>query len=347
MNSPDLEVDALYFDGRSSRARAVRLSLADGELVLRGEGLERREALKALRLSEPLGRSPRLITFPDGAHCEVPDDATFRGLLARSGHRDASVVRWQFSRTAVLASLVVLVACLVLAHEWLLPRLAGRVAEGVPEALTERLSDEALAMLDVNVLTQSRLPAARQQALTERVLTLAQPDVPTVRPQLVFRRGGRMGANALALPSGLIVVTDELVALARNDEEILGVLAHEIGHVSRRHGLRLAIESSAIGLFAAWYLGDLSTLMAGVPAALAQAHYSRRFEREADEFAARLMGANGISPGVLANILERMEAPAAAGQGGRPEGAEPRPAPSDYFSTHPLTEERIRYLRGP
>lgn len=347
MTLPDPEVDALYFDGRSSRARAVRLSLVDGELLLRGEGVERREALTVLRLSEPLGGSPRLISFPDGAHCEVSDDAVFRGLLAQSGHRDAAVVRWQFSRTAVLASLIALAACLVLVHEWLLPKLARQVAEGVPEALSLRLSDDTLAVLDVNVFTPSSLPAARQQALTARVLALAQPDAPAVRPQLVFRRGGRMGANALALPSGLIVVTDELVALARNDDEILGVLAHEIGHVSQRHGLRLAVESSAIGLFAAWYLGDVSTLLAGGPAALSQAHYSRRFEREADEFAVRLMSANGVSPAALANMLERMEAPTGVVQGAAPQGSTPHPAPRDYFSTHPLTEERIRYLRGP
>ncbi|MDD2988722.1 MAG: M48 family metallopeptidase [Zoogloea sp.] len=346
MTSPDQGVDALYFDGRSSRARAVKLSLADGELVLRGEDVERHVALAVLRLSEPLGRAPRLITFPDGAHCELPDDDVFRGLLLESGQRNAAVVRWQFSRTAVLVSLLVLVAGLWAVHEWLLPQLARRLAEGVPEALTERLSDETLEMLDVNVFSPSSLPAARQQALTKRVLALAQPDAPAVRPQLAFRRGGRMGANALALPSGLIVVTDELVMLARNDEEILGVLAHELGHVSRRHGLRLAIESSAIGLFAAWYIGDVSALMAGVPAALSQARYSRRFEREADTFAARLMGANGISPAALANILERMEMPASVGQEGGSEAAKPRRTPSDYFSTHPLTEERIRYLRG-
>ena len=347
MTPSDPEVDALYFDGRSSRACAVRLSLAGGELLLLGEGVERREALAVLRLSEPLGRSPRLITFPDGAHCELPDDAVFRGLLTQSGHRDAAVVRWQFSRTAVLASLVALVACLLMVHEWLLPQLARRLAEGVPEALTERLSDETLDMLDVNVFTPSSLPVARQQALTARVLALTQPDVPAVRLQLVFRKGGRMGANALALPSGLIVVTDELVALARNDDEILGVLAHEIGHVSQRHGLRLAIESSAIGLFAAWYFGDVSTLLAGAPAALSQAHYSRRFEREADTFAARLMNANGLASAALANILERMDAPSGVAQEAGPGGAKTRPAPSDYFSTHPLTEERIRDLRGP
>lgn len=346
MERPDPEVAALYFDGRSSRARPVLLSVADGELVLRGEDVERREVLAVLRLSEPLGRSPRLVSFPDGAHCEVPDDAAFRTMLARSGHRDAHVVRWQFSRTAVLASLAVLAACLVLAHEWLLPRVAREVAEGVPVALARRVSDEALAMLDTNILGPSQLPVARQQALSARVAALKQVDGMAVLPQVLFRQGRRMGANALALPSGLIVVTDELVGLARNDEEILGVLAHEIGHVSQRHGLRLAIESSAVGLFAAWYIGDVSALLAGVPAALSQARYSRRFEREADDFAMRLMTDNGMSAAGLADILERMDASAGAGQGSGREGAEPRPLSAGYFATHPLADERIRHLRA-
>lgn len=344
--TPDPEVAGLYFDGRSSRARAVGLSVADGELVVRGEDVERRDVLAVLRLSEPLGRSPRLITFPDGAHCEVPDDASFRAMLASSGHRDARVVRWQFSRTAVLASLAALVVILVLAHEWLLPRVARQVAEGVPPEMVRRVSEETLAMLDENVFGTSQLPAARQQALSARLAALKQADEAAVQPQLLFRHGQRMGANALALPSGLIVVTDELVALARNDEEILGVLAHEIGHVRQHHGLRLVIESSAVGLFAAWYIGDVSALLAGVPAALSEARYSRGFEREADDFAVRLMKDNGMSAGRLADILERMEVPAVAGQGAGREGAASASPPIDYFSTHPHTDERIRHLRA-
>ena len=346
MESPDPAVSALYFNGRSSRASPVSLSVANGELVLRGDDVERRDALAELRLSEPLGRSPRLISFPDGAHCEVPDDASFRVMLARSGHRDAHVVRWQFAPTAVLASLVALAACLVLAHEWLLPRVARQVVARVPAELAKRVSDETIAMLDANVFGPSQLPLARQQALSARLANLKQADGPVVLPQLLFRHGRSMGANALALPSGLIVVTDELVALARNDEEILGVLAHEMGHVSQRHGLRLAIESSAVGVFAAWYIGDVSALLAGVPAALSQARYSRRFEREADDHAARLMTDNGMSAGHLADILERMEAPAGAGQGADRDGVASASSPTDYFSTHPLTDERIRHLRA-
>ena len=54
---------------------------------------------------------------------------------------------------------------------------------------------------------------------------------------LLFRDGGKFGANAFALPSGKIIVTDQLASLL-NDEQIVGVLAHELGHVVYRHGMR-------------------------------------------------------------------------------------------------------------
>ncbi len=50
--------------------------------------------------------------------------------------------------------------------------------------------------------------------------------------------GRAVGANAFALPSGIVVMTDELVELAKTDDELVAVLAHEIGHVRGRHALR-------------------------------------------------------------------------------------------------------------
>jgi Zn-dependent protease with chaperone function len=140
----------------------------------------------------------------------------------------------------------------------------------------------------------------------------------------------------MALPSGMIVVTDELIALARDDRELLGVLAHEAGHVERRHGIRLVLQHSALGLLAAWLVGDVTSLLAVAPATLLQAKYSRDFEREADSYAADLLRARGISPGMLADLLERLE--------------QVQPGPSStvlsYASSHPATEERLDALRG-
>ncbi len=60
-----------------------------------------------------------------------------------------------------------------------------------------------------------------------------------------FRASPIIGANAFALPGGIVIVTDQLMQLAEHDDEILAVLAHEIGHVKHRHVLRGLPQDSA------------------------------------------------------------------------------------------------------
>jgi predicted Zn-dependent protease len=150
---------------------------------------------------------------------------------------------------------------------------------------------------------------------------------------LLFRKSDAIGANALTLPNGTIVVTDGLIALAQNDQEILAVLAHEAGHARRRHALRMMLESSALSALLSWYVGDVNTLAVTAPASLLNAKYSRDFEREADDYAVEVMRLNGISPSVLADILERMN---------DTRGSKGVPA---YLSSHPATEERLARFR--
>ena len=71
-------VDANYFDGRTSRVHAVRLSVHENTLALEGDGIVRREALADIRVSEPLMHAPRILTFSDSAFCEVADNAASR-----------------------------------------------------------------------------------------------------------------------------------------------------------------------------------------------------------------------------------------------------------------------------
>jgi hypothetical protein len=96
------DVAALYFDGRSARAHAVTLRLAGKLLQVVGAEVSRSDALGDVRLSEPMGLAPRLITFADGAHVEVRDHASLARLLAVTGQRDAAHVRWAFDWRKVL-----------------------------------------------------------------------------------------------------------------------------------------------------------------------------------------------------------------------------------------------------
>jgi Zn-dependent protease with chaperone function len=330
---------ANYYDGRSARRRGVAIEVEGEVLRILGDGVERRAPLAELRISEPMGSAPRLITFPDGAVCEVHDHAGLAPLLARTGHRDRLVVRWQFNLRWVLASLVVCVALVAAGHRYGVPWIATRAAEHIPQAVLQQLSQQALQTLDRYVFAASEIPETRRHALVEQFRGLRPADGHAVPHNVQFRTGALLGANAMALPDGTIVVTDALVELAARDEELLGVLAHELGHVHHRHGIRLLLQSSIAGLFLTWYLGDVSSLLA---AALLEARYSRGLEAEADQYAMRMMRANGISAAVLADILERME----TAEGGRPHAAEDGKRVPDYLSSHPPTAERLRVLRG-
>ena len=332
---------ANYYDGRSARRHSVTIEVEGEVLRVVGDGVERSAPLAELRISESMGSAPRLITFPDGAFCEVRDHAGLAPLLARTGHRDRLVVRWQFNLQWVVAALVACVGLVAAGHRYGLPWIATRAAQHIPQAVLQQLSQHALQTLDRYLLAASEIPETRRYALVERFRGLRPADGHAVPHNVQFRAGALLGANAMALPDGTIVVTDALVELAARDEELLGVLAHELGHVHHRHGIRLLLQSSITGLFLTWYLGDVSSLLAAAPAALLEAKYSRGLEAEADQYAMRMMRANGISAAVLADILERME----TAEGGRSHAAEDGKHVPDYLSSHPPTAERLRALR--
>lgn len=330
-------VAGLYFDGRSARAHSVVLSLQGGALSMSGADLRRVEALDSLRLSEPMGDAPRWITFGDGAHVEVRDHARLARLLAASGQRDSAPVRWALEPRAVAAALVVLLLIGWFGWRDGLPWAARHVAGSVPAAAVEMLSGQALHLLEARALAPSVLDEARRRRLDDRLRELARLEGAPIPHRLLFRAAPGIGANAFALPDGTIVVTDELVELAADDDEVLAVLAHELGHVHERHGLRLLLQGSALALVMTWYLGDASAWLAAAPVALVQATYSRDMEYEADDFALRLLRVQGLSSEPLAVMLEKLQA-ARVDAGGRD-------AAGSWLDSHPQTAARSARLR--
>lgn len=326
---------ARYFDGTSSRAHPVGLGVAAGHLVLSGGGIDRRVAAYDIEVSEPGVSRMRVLHFRGGGSLEA-DEAELLALLTALGLRDSAVARHQMRWSMALGALVLLVL-LALGAWAALPFVADRVARVLPANAIANVGKEALALLDRTHFDPTEVPLERQNAITDRLALVAGSDrLPG--HTLLFRKAPRIGANAFALPSGDVVLTDELIALAEHDDEIIGVLAHELGHLDGRHALRGAVQSSAVAVASAVYFGDVSSLGAGLSAFLIQAKYSRDFEREADRYAEAFLRRHDIPPARLGAILERME---------RSAGAADSDAASGYLSTHPVTEERIRELLAP
>ena len=330
-------VAALYFDGRRAMRHEVALVIAGGRVEVTGDEVRRQEALGDVAISDRIGSTPRVLRFSDGAHCEVGDVEALTSLLQANGITESRVSRWEENRRVVALAVGGLLLTAAVVYFAVLPVVAATVVRTLPESTVAVISRGALDNLDRRIMQPSRLPRDRQAELTAAFQRLTLPAGERPQLQLLFRSSRFLGPNAFALPSGTIILTDDLVRIARDDREILGVLAHEIGHVAGSHGLRQMAQGSMMAVLLGWYLGDVSILATIMPAAILQAKYSRDFERDADDYAATTLAANGIALSHLAAILERFEALQ------KKLGA--TAATFGYLSSHPATAERLARLR--
>lgn len=328
---------ACYYDGRTPLRQSAELFAVGDEIVARGQFGERRAGRDEVDISEAMGRAPRFVRFADGAMFEVADLDAFAHWLKAAGFAESPVVRMQNRWTWALGSLLGAVLLIVALYFWGLPTIAKALAPRIPEPVLQSMSQHTLAFLDERLLDHSVLSEARRTVLSEHVQKVLQTssDLPAYR---LHFRSSAMGPNAFALPNGDVVIFDQLIRLAENDDEVAGVIAHELGHVAHRHGLRQLIQSSVVSFVVGIYLGDVSSVAASLGALVLESRYSREFEFEADAYAARTMVAAGRGTEPLAAMLERLEkSHDASGSAG---------AGWSGLSSHPETAERIARLRA-
>ncbi len=337
------ETDTLrgeLFDGVSAAALPVTVTLsASGVLSIRGASGERRVALADCSIAPAVGGTPRIIGLPDGASIETRDLELLAFWEASRGRaRAARFVAVLESRWChVLAAAGVLVAATLAAWAWGIPAAARAIAFGLPADVNALIGERAQPTVESLLgLLPSELPPERQERLrTAFAAVVAEAGSADFEYQLQFRRSPAIGPNAIALPSGTILLTDELVELAERDEELLAVLAHEVTHVEQRHGVRSVLQDSGVAFLAGVLLGDLSSatsLGASLPTVFARAGYSRDFEREADRGAASFCRGRGWGTGPLRVMLERL------GQ------AHPGSDEASWLASHPDIGERVRAL---
>lgn len=148
--------------------------------------------------------------------------------------------------------------------------------------------------------------------------------------------------NAVSLPGGRVYVFKGLVDKCKSDDELAGVLAHEIGHIAARHAIRRfqsgMLANIAMILVAATQGGNAAS-GANVALTSLMTAYSRSDEFEADRRAAIYTKNAGYSPEAIISFLKTMQ-----------EAKKFEIRPYSYFRTHPYVGERIgvvtREIRG-
>jgi Zn-dependent protease with chaperone function len=275
-----------------------------------------------------------MLELPDGGSLQVEDDeaGSFEEVLRQTGHGPGLVYRLIDSWNCVLICLVLLIGTVV----WMDRQGAGVIASHairfVPSSLDEQIGDMALARADAQWFKASGLPESRRSSLHARFSRLVHERYPQLRWRLEFRSAskGSDGFNAFALPGGTIVLLDGLVE-AMDDEEVIAVLGHELGHVVHRDVMQGIARQMGLLAVAGVVWGQMSAVVASAAAGVQGLRFARDAEADADTFAVSFLRRAGIPARRLADAFAVME-----------RRAKSTDAIPTFLSNHPSTVERQR-----
>jgi Zn-dependent protease with chaperone function len=322
------EGPAIYFDGMSSRRRAVALRLADLAEIREDEQTLATWAYADIRRVDSPAGTLRLScqTAPALARLEVRDTALTAELVSRCTRMDdnapgrrgvAAIVGWS------LAAAVSIVAVVLFG----LPLIADRLTPLVPEAFERRLGEVADSQIKTMFNAKTCDNAAGQKAFVKLVTAIRESAGLDTSVQ-----SGVLSSpipNAFALPGGKIYLFDGLLAKADNADEIAGVLAHELGHLKHRDSMRGLIRDGSTSFLIGLLFGDItgsSALIFGSRTLVTSSH-SREAETNADGFAIDVMHRLGRPAKPTGELLLRVTGKEGKGL--------------SIISSHPLSEDRL------
>jgi predicted Zn-dependent protease len=188
-------------------------------------------------------------------------------------------------------------------------------------------------------MVQDRRAENYVERIGERLVAAIPGRLQQPRFRYTFDVVDRRDINAFALPGGPVFVYRGMLDAARNDAEVAGVIAHELGHIVLRHGTAQATKAQKfqLGALAGQILGSI---VGGRPGAvIAQGSqigigtyfmkYSREYEREADLLGAQIMARAGYDPRHMANMFQTIAR--RSGNGG-PEWLSDHPSPANRYA---------------
>jgi beta-barrel assembly-enhancing protease len=341
------DISAIYYDGESARDRAVMLRRVDGTIEFAGPDTPLTQwPIKGLHpIDMPAADQPFRLThdLKPGARLVVRDKAFIDELLAANhflkggygwGHI-RQVLGWTAGGIAALAALGYIT----------LSYLPQHVARIMPDSWRNRMGEQIVGELVSGAKRCNSKAGLEATSLMVQALAEGQPDLPPISVEVY----NIPIMNAFAVPGGRIILTRELLKTADTADEVTGVLAHEIGHVSYRHPeaqlVRIAGLQVLVSAMTGSNGGNLSSNAAGLAALL---QYSREAEAEADAYARDTMTKSKVDPMGFKTFFEKIMK---LEKGDTPSTESKGSDNSVFtklgkaFSTHPGTEDRIKLIK--
>lgn len=318
-----------WLDGTSSRRRDVTLRLAEACQILEGADVLASWPYADIRRADGPAGTLRVmsVSAPLLARLEIREPALAAELERRCRALDADLPGAKGVATIVAWSVAAFVS-IVLMVLFVVPLAADRLTPLIPYSLEKRIGEIADKQVKVIFEGKQCENPDGKAAFTKLVNVLRQAGEVDVTADATVVANEI--ANAIALPGGKIYVFEGLLAKAESVDELAGVLAHELGHVKNRDGLRNLIYNGGTSFLIGLLFGDVTGSSAIIFASreLFQASYSREAERGADKTTIEVMRKLGRSPKPMGEFLLRVT--------GKEKGKG-----LALISSHPLSEDRL------
>ncbi len=307
-DSQTFPAPAVYCDGYVIGSRAVTLEFGPALDIFEGGAFLAAWSYGDIR-QLPSSRGAmrlRAVTASKAAWLEVRDPAlqskfaAYCQLLGGETPRDPRQGRRRLGY-ALLAT--------IMAGAFLwggVPRIAGLIAPLIPveweKKLGEMADEEVRKTFSGKTCTQSKGAAALKK-FSQRLQEAAKLRIPATMEVTASKI-----PNAFALPGGKVYLLSGLLAKAQSQDEALGVLAHELGHLQHRDHLRRLIATGGAALIVSMIFGDVTGggAMIVMGNSLLNAAHSRKAESEADEFAAQTLAVLGRPSKPMGELLLRI-----------------------------------------
>ncbi|CAM4253146.1 M48 family metallopeptidase [Flavobacterium terrigena] len=296
------------------------------------------------------GASNRFIFFADKTNTEISiytsDKKVLKNnLLASNKNFKSEISKSKSDLRKTLKGVLIAIALvgifitgLYLAKD----KMVEKIADQVPASWEKEAGDKLFSTLSL------QYKFIKNDSLEKEFLKVAQPLLKQIekdgfKVDLYFVKDPTI--NAFALPGGKVIIQTGLIENAKSWEEVMGVVSHELSHVTRRHHIRGIINNLGIFTILSAAFGDVSALAGtflNVGGELASLSNSRDFEHEADETGWKYLVQAKINPKGLITFFETLSKEEKANE---IKSKVDETIDLSFLSTHPNTKDRISALK--
>jgi len=204
-------INAVLYDGKSSKEHEVVIDFtSDKRVIIASHEID--VALSEVVFEARLGNTPRVLSFENGIRCKSRENDKLDQVLKEFGLSKSKAYKIESSIGLTVGSVLITVGFIWFMLTTGSTYTANTLAMVLPKSTLTDVSEITMNQLEENYLKPSKLSDRQERIIQAHFDKLVEGETGY---KLHFRSSPEMGANAFALPSGDIVLTDQLVALSR------------------------------------------------------------------------------------------------------------------------------------